>query len=100
MGLIQASRQSAGGGGGGITITGFEVEVITQVTDFAAGLTLTLAQVPVSPQAITIDYNGQRLNYGTEWQYNVGLNEIEILFADPYVTTYDTPPTFQIYYPY
>ena len=101
MALIQASRQSAGGGGGGLTITGFEVEQFNQATNFTPGtVNLSLAQTPVVEEAITVDYNGQRLLKGTGWQYNSGTNEVEILFGDPYVTDYDAIPYFQVCYPY
>lgn len=100
MALIQATRQSAGGGGG-LTITGFEVEQFNQATNFTPGsVNLSLAQIPVSEDAITIDWNGARLLKGSAWQYNSVTNEVEILFGDAYVTTYDTVPYFQVCYPY
>lgn len=70
----------------------------TQTTNFAAGLLIPLSQNPVSPEAITVDYNGQKLLYSSEWNLSGG--DVVILFADPYVTSYDAPPIFQIQYPY
>lgn len=100
MGLIQASRQSAGGGGG-LTITGWQVDTQTQNANFAANtVSIPLTQTPVDEDAILVDYNGQRLLKGTSWSYDSVNNEIDILFGDPYVTDYDTPPYFQVVYPY
>lgn len=99
MGLIQASRQSTGGGGGGLTITGFQVDTHTQTANFiSGGVVIALSQTPLSDEAIIVDYNGQRLLYGVSWSYAAG--SVTILFADPYVADYDTPPIFQITYPY
>lgn len=100
MALIQSSRPGgSGGGGGGITITGFQVNQFTQATNFTAGsVTLTLSQTPVSDRALRIDYNGDVLTYGVDW--SLSANIVTILFADPYVTDYDTPPIFQCQYSY
>ncbi len=99
MGLIQASRQSTGGGGGGLTITGFTYDQYTQETNFVSGeVVIPLSETPVAPDGIVVDYNGQRLLSGTSWTYAAG--EVTILFADPYVDTYDVPPVFQLTYPF
>lgn len=99
MGLIQTSRQGTGGGGGGLTITGFANDQFTQTTNFiSGGVVLTLSQTPLTASSISVDYDGQRLLYTSSWSYAAGA--ITILFADPYVTDYDTPPIFQITYPY
>lgn len=99
MGLIQASRQSTGGGGGGLTISGFQNQQFVQTTNFESGdVVIALSQTPIAVEGIEVDYNGQTLLYGSSWSYASG--SITILFADPYVTDYDTPPVFQIYYPY
>lgn len=99
MGLIQASRPS--GGGGGVTIVGFENDQYTQETNFLANtVNIPLTQTPVDANAITVDYNGQRLLKDAAWSYDSGTNSVDILFADPYVTDYDTPPYFQIVYAY
>jgi hypothetical protein len=101
MALIQAARPSSGGGGGGLTITGFANDQFVQNTNFMAGtVNLSLSQTPVSADGITIDYNGQRLQQDVGFTYNSGTNQIEILFGDPYVTSYDAIPYFQVYYPY
>ncbi len=98
MGLIQTSRQGTGGGGG-LTITGFQSDQFTQSTNFVSGgVTLTLTHTPVAGEAIEVDYNGQRLLSGSSWSYAAGV--VTILFDDPYVTDYDTPPVFQVTYPY
>ena len=101
MALIQSSRQSAGagGGGGGMTITGFANNQFVQASNFISGaVTLALSNVPLTPTSLQIDYNGQRLLFGSSWSI-VG-STVTILFADPYVTDYDTPPVFQATYPY
>lgn len=98
MGLIQTSRQGTGGGGG-LIITGFAVDQHTQNTNFiSGGVVITLSQTPLTQDGIIVDYNGQRLLSLISWSYAAGA--VTILFADPYVTTYDTPPIFQITYPY
>jgi hypothetical protein len=97
MALIQAARVSTSGGG--IVIEGFQVDLHTQETNFiSGGVVIALSQTPVSTDAIVVDYNGQRLLFGSSWSYAAG--SVTILFADPYVTDYDTPPVFQITYPY
>lgn len=100
MALIQAARPPGnGGGGGGITITGWESEQFTQVSNFiSGGVVLTLAQTPVVPASIDLDYNGQTKYLATS--FSVTGNQITILFADPYVTDYDEPPIFHVRYPY
>lgn len=99
MGLIQAARP--GGGGGAITIAGFQNDQHTQETNFGIGdVNILLSQTPVDANAITVDYNGQRLLKDTGWSYDIGTNSIDILFADPYVTDYPTAPYFQIVYAY
>lgn len=98
MALIQSSRPASGGGGGGIAIRGWQIDQHTQTTNFVAGLLISISQNPVSEESITVDYNGQKLLWNVEWQLSGG--DVEILFADPYVTDYDAPPVFQIQYPY
>lgn len=99
MGLIQSSRQSSGGGGGGLTISGFSIEEFEQSTNFVSGgVVLTLAQTPVTPTAVVVDWNGQRLLYGLT--YTVSGNSVTILFADPYVEDSEDTLYFQVSYPY
>lgn len=99
MALIQMTRAGAGGGGGGLTLTGFQVDEHEQTTNFVSGgVVIPLTQTPLTPTSIEVDYNGQRLLASVSWSYAV--NSVTILFADPYVTDYDTPPFFQITYPY
>jgi len=96
MALIQVSNPVASGGG---TIEGFAVDTHEQETNFiSGGVVIPLSQTPFSATSIIVDYNGQRLLYGSAWSYAAG--NVTILFADPYVTDYDTPPIFQITYPY
>lgn len=99
MGLIQTSRQATGGGGGGLTINGFANDQFTQSSNFAAGtLTLTLSETPITPEAVVLDYNGARCYYGID--FTVSGATVSIVFGDPYVTDYDTPPVFQATYAY
>lgn len=101
MAIIQASRQSTGGGGGGggLAINGFANDQFTQTANFVAGgLVLTLSNTPITDNSIEVDYDGQRLLKGSSWAYASGA--ITILFSDPYVTDYETPPVFQVTYPY
>lgn len=102
MALIQAARPGgSGGGGGGLTITGFTTDQHIQTANFIGGLlSILLTNVPVTDEAITVVYNGQVLLKDSGWSYNSGTNKIDILFTDPYVTTYDEDPVFQIVYPY
>jgi len=100
MALIQVCNPGSGGGGGGIAIEGFQVDTHTQTTNFlSGGVVIALSQTPISAESIIIDYNGQRLLYGVSWSYD-GAGNVTIDFADPYVTSYETDPVFQITYPY
>ena len=77
----------------------WEIETFTQTTNFTGGtVVLTLAQTPISPKAVIVDYNGQRKYHGTHW--SVSGNQVTILFDDPYVTDYDENPQFNIQYQY
>lgn len=97
MGLIQTSRQSAGGGG--LTITGWENQEFVQATNFiSGGVILALSQTPIDENGIDLDYNGQTKYITSNWSLTG--NQITILFADPYVTDYDEPPVFHVRYPY
>jgi hypothetical protein len=100
MGLIQSSRQSTGGGGGGgLNITGFAVESFEQTAAFVSGaVVLSLSNTPISEGSISLDYNGQRLYFPQSW--TLSGSQITILFDDPNVMDYDTPPFFQINYAY
>ena len=101
MALIQASRPpGAGGGGGGLTITGWRNDQFAQVSNFTANsVTLTLTSAMVDIHALVLDYNGQVLHLDVDYTV-MNVNHILISFADPYVTSYDTPPVFQAIYPY
>ena len=99
MGLIQTSRQSTGGGGGGLTITGFKTDEYEQLTNFTAGsVVIPLTQIPISLGGILVFYSAAGALSSASWSYSA--NSITILFGDPYVTDYDDPPYFQIMYPY
>lgn len=79
--------------------TSYRIESETRTTNFASGdIILSLSQTPKSAQSVIVDYNGQRLLYGVE--YTVSGSLVTITFADPYVTSYDADPVFQISYPY
>lgn len=100
MALIQASRPPGAGGGGGLTITGWRNDQFTQVTDFTAySVTLTLTSPMKDIHALVLDYNGQVLHKDVDYTV-ANTTDILIVFADPYVTTYDQPPVFQAIYPY
>jgi uncharacterized membrane protein YfhO len=72
----------------------------TQVTDFTANsVTLTLTSAIVDVHALVLDYNGQILHNDIDYTVT-NTTHILIVFADPYVTTYDQPPVFQAIYPY
>lgn len=99
MGLIQTSRQSTGGGGGGLTITGFATNLYEQTANFVSGdVVIPLSNTPIAVGGITVFYSGVGVISPSNWAYASG--QITILFADPYVTDYDSPPWFQITYPY
>ena len=100
MSVISSSRRSTGGSGG-VTIAGWQNDQLVQTANFSPNtVSVPLSETPISEDAIVIDYNGQVLRLGESWEYNSGTNSIEIIFGDPYVTTYDTPPYFQVTYPY
>ena len=101
MALIQASRPSgAGGGGGGLTINGWSTFQREQTTDFIAEeIVISLTETILAVESVVATYNGQVLLYNQGFSIT-GPNEITILFGDPYVTSYDSPPVFQFIYPY
>lgn len=77
----------------------YEVQTLTQTANFTAGsVTITLSQTPKSAKAVVVDYNGQKLLYNSEW--TLSGTTLTIQFADPYVTSYDANPIFQVYYQY
>ena len=77
----------------------YENQTFAQTTNFTAGtVTLALTQTPKATKAVTVDYNGQTLRFATEW--TLSGTTITIAFADPYVTSYDANPVFQVYYQY
>lgn len=99
MGLIQAARPLTGGGI--VTIRGWANDQFNQETNFLPNtVNLLLSEIPVDANAITIDWNGQRLQKDVAWSYDAGTNSVDILFGDPYVTDYPTIPYFQIVYAY
>jgi hypothetical protein len=80
-------------------IANYEVQTLTQSTNFTAGsVTITLSQTPKAAKAVSVDYNGQRLRYNSA--FTVSGTTVTIVFADPYVTSYDAEPVFQLYYEY
>jgi len=80
-------------------IAQYEVQTLTQSSNFTSGsVTITLSQTPKSAKAVVVDYNGQKLLYNTEW--TLSGTTLTIQFADPYVTSYDANPVFQVYYQY
>lgn len=98
MALIQAARSQVGQPSARINGAINEQYVIEE--DFEENtLTLTLSETPWDPDTIVLDYNGQVKRLGTDWNYTAPTT-IEIVFGDPYVTTYDTPPYFQVTYLY
>ena len=97
MALIQTSRQSSGGGGG--NITGWQNDQFDQDENFAADtLALALTQTPFDEDAIIVSYNGQVKRKDVDWEY--AAPNVNILFADPYVTDYSKTPYFEVIYPY
>lgn len=99
MALIQATRRP-GTGSGGLTITGWRTFQLEQTENFTAGsVILTLPDPMADPESVVLTYNGQVLNLGLAFSVN-NATTIQILFADPYVTDYDSPPIFQAIYPY
>lgn len=99
MALIQVTSTGAAGGGGGVDITGWAIDEFTQAVAFVSGgVVLSLSQTPISLNSIDFDYNGQ--TYYANDHFSLSGNQITILFADPYVLDYDSPPIFHIRYPY
>jgi len=97
MALIQSTRQSTGGGG---DITGAQNDQFEIEENFEADtLDLTLTEIPAYEDNIIVDYNGQVKRKGVDWTYTAP-DTINILFADPYVDTYEEFPYFQVTYLY
>ena len=98
MALLQASRPP-GAGSGGLVITNWVNYQFTQETDFIANeVVLNLPFATVALNSFVVDYNGQILHLDVDYSV-LNTSTIQILFADPYVTTYDQPPVFQVIYP-
>jgi len=74
----------SGGGGGNIAGQRDDVEVNTP---FSSGYAIPLTQTPIDEDTIMV-YSEGLILYPTDWQYNSGTNEVEILFgADPATDT-------------
>lgn len=98
MALIQISRQATGGGGG--DITGAQNDQFEIEENFAANtLSLALTQTPWDEDNIIVSYNGQVKRKDVDWSYTAP-DTIDILFADFYVTQYESTPYFEIIYLY
>lgn len=98
MALIQISRQATGGGGG--DITGAQNDQYNIEENFEANsLDLTLTETPWDEDNIIVSYNGQVKRKGVDWEYTAP-DTINILFADPYVTDYESIPYFEVIYLY
>ena len=75
------------------------VEKFIRATNFTAGaVVLNLVNIPLSAQAVFLDYNGQKKRLTDD--FTVSGNNVTIQFADPYVTDYDAPAEFHIQYQY
>lgn len=83
----------------GLTITGYKAETFLQTTNFVSGgVVLTLSEMPLDPEAVLLDWNGQRRLY--DIAYSVSGDQVTILFDDPYVEDSEDPLYFQVTYPY
>lgn len=97
MALIQVSRQQTGGGS---DITGAQNDQYNIEENFEADtLSLPLTETPWNEDNIIVSYNGQVKRKGVDWEYTAP-NTIDILFADPYVTDYESTPYFEVIYLY
>ncbi|MGL5131694.1 MAG: hypothetical protein ACRC78_04140 [Planktothrix sp.] len=96
MAFIGTGGISTCSGGSG-TAYAWITQTFTQTSAFLSGLTLTLSQAPADVDAVMLDYNGRILS-ATE--YSISGTTVTILFADPDVAFYDSPPYFQTKYPY
>lgn len=97
MALIQVSRQQTGGGG---DITGAQNDQYNIEENFEADtLSLPLTETPWDEDNIIVTYNGQVKRKGVDWEYTAPTT-IDILFADPYVTDYESTPYFEVIYLY
>lgn len=97
MALIQISRQATGGGS---DISGAQNDQYNIEENFEAeSLDLTLTETPWNEDNIIVSYNGQVKRKGVDWEYTAP-DTINILFADPYVTDYESIPYFEVIYLY
>jgi hypothetical protein len=98
MAGIKSGNKSSTGGGGG-SITGFQLDSVSQTTAYASGaVTLGLSQVPFSQAGMIVNINGQILKQGTDW--TLAGTTITFLVANPYLTVSDPPDIFTCQYPY
>lgn len=97
MALIQAYNPGSGGSGGSVAGQRDDVE---ETNPFASGYTIALSQTPIDANTIIVYSEGLVL-YPTDWQYNAGPNEVEILFgANPATDTADGTWHFFVQYLY
>lgn len=78
MALIQAYNPSSGGGPG--TDVAGQRDVQTTSSPFASGYAIPLSETPIDESTIIVYSEGLVL-YPTDWNYNSGTNEVEILFG-------------------
>lgn len=98
MASIKSGNNANSGGGGG-SITGFQLDSVSQTTAYASGaVTLVLTRVPFSQAGMIVNLNGQILKQGTDWTF--AGSTITFLVENPYLTVSDPPDIFTCQYPY
>lgn len=98
MALIQAYNPT--NGGAPIQELAWQIDRVEQTDPFSSGYAIPLTQTPVDEDAILVFSEGLPLDT-SDYQYNSGPNEIEILFSgDPSTDTDDGIWIFRVQYPY
>lgn len=94
------SMRGAGAGSTPAQTLNWALDTVEEGDPFASGYVIPLSQTPVDADAILVYSEGLVL-FPTDWQYNAGTNEVEILFsADPATDTADGVWHFFVQYPY
>lgn len=97
MALIQVSNAAITDPG---ELIAWQIDTVEETDPFSSGYTISLSQTPVDANSILV-YSEGAILFPTEWSYDSGANELEILFgADPATDTDDGIWHFFVQYPY
>lgn len=97
MALIQVNNPGVTSPG---ELIAWQIDTVEETDPFSSGYTIPLTETPVDANSILVYSEGLVL-FPTDWSYDSGTNEVEILFgADPATDTADGTWHFFVQYPY